>query len=98
MSSRSPRRDRSRSDRFVHREDDFSDHVTLGEPFVCLGSPGEGIAFGDWNLELPGLPRRVEPLEFANARDAVIADQGHAASLFRRRLDAVRVCDTAAGP
>jgi hypothetical protein len=60
--------ERSRSDTTVmHRKDDFSDHMTLGEALMRLGGPGEGIAFRDWNPEPGGLHRRVEALEFANA-------------------------------
>src|ERR1700720_4553183 len=71
--------------------------MTLGEALMRLVSTGEGIAFRDLNLELRGLPRRVQALEFANAGDAVIADQGHPAPFLRRRLDAVGVRNTAAG-
>src|SRR5258708_26085593 len=81
----------------VHRKDDFTDHMTLGEALVRLTGLGERIAFGDWNPELRSLHRRVEALEFANAGNAVVTDQCHAAPLLRRWLDAVRVRNTAAG-
>jgi hypothetical protein len=51
----------------MHRKDDFSDHMTLGEALMRLKGPGEGITFGDRNLEPGGLHRHVEALEFANA-------------------------------
>jgi hypothetical protein len=58
----------SRSDTTVmHRKDDFSDHMTLGEALMRFGGPGEGIAFRDRNPELRGQHRRVQSLEFANA-------------------------------
>src|SRR5258705_8753454 len=81
----------------VDRKHDFTDHVTLGEALVRLTGLDERIAFGDWNLELRSLHRRVEALEFANAGNGVVTDQCHAAPLFRRGLDAVRVRNTAAG-
>src|SRR6202043_2232391 len=97
--TRSARWERSRSDTTVmHRKDDFSDHVALGEALMRLVGPGEGIAFRNWNLELRGLHCRVQALEFSNAGDAVVADQFHAAPLFWRGLDAVRVRYPAAGP
>src|SRR5260370_31005735 len=81
----------------MHRKDDFTYHMTLGEALVRLTGLGERIAFGDWNPELRSLHRRVEALEFANAGNAVVTDQCHAAPLLRRWLDAVRVRNTAAG-
>ena len=63
-----PVEDHARSDITVmHRKDDFSDHMALGEALMRHGGPGEGIAFGDWNPELGGEHRRVQALEFANA-------------------------------
>jgi hypothetical protein len=64
---------------------------------VRLVGPGEGITFSDRNFE-PCLHRGLEALEFADPGDAVITDQGHAAPFFGRRLDAVGVRNTAAGP
>src|SRR3979411_1318019 len=84
--------------RVMHRKDDFSDHMTLGEALVRLVSSGEGIAFRDRNFEPRGLHRGVEALEFANSGDAVITDQRHAAPLLRRWLDARGGCDAAAAP
>src|ERR1700716_4012946 len=84
--------------RVMHRKDDFSDHMTLSEALMRLVSLGEGIAFGDRNFEPRGLHRRGEALEFFDTGDAVIADQGHAAPLLRRGLDAVGVGNAAAGP
>ena len=51
----------------MHRQDDFSDHMTVGEAVMRLGGPRQGITFGDRNLEPGGLHRHVEALEFANA-------------------------------
>src|SRR6202051_588592 len=82
----------------MYRKDNLSEHVTLGEALVRLVGPGEGITFDDRNFELCCLHRGVEALEFADPGDAVITDEGHAAPFFRRRLDAVGVCNTAAGP
>jgi len=82
----------------MHRKNDLSDHMTLGEALMRLVSPGEGIAFCDRNFEPRGLHRRVEALEFANSSDAVVPDQCHPAPLLRRWLDAVGVRNTAAGP
>src|ERR1700681_2231010 len=76
----------------------LSEHVTLGEALMRLVGPGEGITFGDRNFELCCLHRGVEALEFADPGDAVIEDQGHAAPFFRRRLNAIGVRNTAAGP
>jgi hypothetical protein len=72
--------------------------MALGESLVRLVGLGEGVAFRDWNLELRGLHRRVEALEFADSRDAVITHQCHAAPLLWRRLDAVGVRHTAVRP
>src|ERR1700738_891196 len=82
----------------MHRKDYFSNDMTLGQPLMRLVSAGKGIAFRDRNLELCGLHRRVEALEFANAGDAIVADDFHAAPLLGRGLDAVGVCNTAAWP
>jgi len=82
----------------MHCKDDFSDHMALGEALMRLVSPGEGIAFRDWNLELRGLHRRVEAFEFADSGDAVITHLCHAAPLLWRRLDAVGVRHTAVRP
>jgi hypothetical protein len=51
----------------MHRQDDFSEHATLGEAFVCLVGAGKGIGFRDRNLELCCLHRGIEALEFAHA-------------------------------
>ena len=60
--------ERARSDTAVmHRKDDFSDHMALGEALMRLVGPGEGIAFRNWNLELRGLHCRVQALEFSNS-------------------------------
>ena len=53
--------------RVMHRKDNLSEHVTLGEALVRLAGPGEGITFGDRNFELCCLHRGVETLEFSNA-------------------------------
>jgi hypothetical protein len=42
--------------------------MTLGEALMRLGGPGEGITFGDGNLEPGGLHRHVEALEFSRSR------------------------------
>src|SRR5712671_3886417 len=82
----------------VHRKDNFTDHMTPCEALVRLTGLDERIAFGDRNLELRGLYRRVETLEFANAGNTVIGDHGDAAPFLRRRFDAVRVRHAAATP
>ena len=82
----------------MYGEDNFSDHVTFGEPLVRLAGLGEGIAFRDWNFEPCGLHRLVQVLEFANSGDAVITDQFYAAPLLRCWLDPVRVREAATGP
>src|SRR5258708_7171637 len=82
----------------VDRKHDFTDHVTLCEALVRLTGLDERIAFGDWNLELRGVHRCVEAIEFANSGNTVVRDHAHAAPLLRRRFDAVRVRDSAAAP
>src|SRR6476646_3572523 len=77
--------------RAVHRKDDLSDHMTLGEAFMRLAGVGQSITFRDRNLELRRLHRCTEALKFADAGDTVIADQAHAAPFLRRRLNSVRV-------
>src|SRR3979490_1086245 len=82
----------------MHREDDFSDHMTLGEVLMRLTGLGERIAFRDRNLELRPMHRLVEALEFANSGDAVITDQFHAAPFLRRRLNTIGMRNTPARP
>ena len=73
-------------------EDDLSEHLPLGETLMRPVRTIEGIDFGDRSLESRRLYGRVEALEFANARDAVMTDEGHAAALPWCGLDTVRVC------
>jgi hypothetical protein len=51
----------------MHRKDDFSKHMPLGEALMRLGGMGEGVAFRDRDFEPRGLHSRIEALEFANA-------------------------------